>query len=243
MKFKYKEIDSEGLTVLAAISSADKFNRWMYETIAPFCSGSILEIGSGVGNISQYFIHDKSYIYLSDIRENYRDIIKDKFGLDNSRVIDIDIIHPNFRDVYKDLLGKFDSVFCLNVIEHIKDDHLAVENMMKLLKPGGKLTVLVPAFQCLYNGIDSTLEHYRRYSKRALLNVMSEHGLVIKSFYFNSIGILAWFIGGSILRNKTIHEGKMSVYNFFVPVYKIIDRLLFRKIGLSVVCVIQKKGQ
>jgi 2-polyprenyl-3-methyl-5-hydroxy-6-metoxy-1,4-benzoquinol methylase len=242
MNFEYKEIDKEGLTVLAAISSADKFNRWMYETIAPFCSGSILEIGSGVGNISQYFILKGSPICLSDIRENYRDIIKEKFKLDDSRVIDIDIIHPDFGVVYKDLLAKFDSIFCLNVIEHIQDDSLAIENMMKLLKADGKLIVLVPAFQCLYNGIDSTLEHYRRYSKKALINVMAKHGLVIKSFYFNSVGILAWFIGGSILRNKTIQEGKMSLFNFFVPIYKLIDRLLLRKIGLSIVCVIQKKS-
>jgi 2-polyprenyl-3-methyl-5-hydroxy-6-metoxy-1,4-benzoquinol methylase len=241
MEFEYKEIDRDGLIVLDAISSADKFNKWMYETIAPFCSGCILEIGSGVGNISQYFIHDKANIYLSDIRENYRDIIKNKFRLDDSKVIDIDVIHPDFNNAYKDLLGQFDSVFCLNVIEHIKDDGLAVENMMKLLNTNGKLTILVPAFQFLYNGIDATLEHYRRYSKKALLYVMEKHGIIIKTFYFNSVGILAWFIGGSILKNKTIQEGKMNLYNFFVPAYKLIDRLLFRKIGLSVVCVLRKR--
>ena len=51
-EFSFKEIDEEGMETLKAISEANKFNEWMYERIAPDCSGKILEIGSGIGNIS-----------------------------------------------------------------------------------------------------------------------------------------------------------------------------------------------
>ena len=37
-----------GTDTLEVISEADNFNRWMYETIKPHCSGEILEIGSGI---------------------------------------------------------------------------------------------------------------------------------------------------------------------------------------------------
>lgn len=50
--------DILGYSILKSISGADKFNRWMYETIKPFCKGRILEIGGGIGNISQYFLND-----------------------------------------------------------------------------------------------------------------------------------------------------------------------------------------
>jgi SAM-dependent methyltransferase len=240
MKFEYKDLDKEGLSILDTISAADKFNKWMYETIVFFCSGTILEIGSGTGNISQYFILNNKNIFLSDIRLKYRDILKSKFNLDDTRVFNIDVIHSDFCNSNSELLGKFDSIFCLNVIEHIKDDNLAIENIMKLLKVGGKLTVLVPAFQLLYNGIDTTLQHYKRYNKKTLIKLMSRHGSLIKIFYFNSIGILSWYISGKLLKNTTISKGKMSLFNFFVPVYKLVDKLLFQKIGLSVVCVIKK---
>jgi SAM-dependent methyltransferase len=240
MKFAYKDLDKEGLSVLDVISTADKFNNWMYETISPFCSGNILEIGSGVGNISQYFIRDNKHIILSDIRLNYRNIIRTKFSLDNTKVIDIDITHLDFLNIYPELLGKFDSVFCLNVVEHLKDDDLSIENMMKLLKKGGQLTVLVPAYQCLYNEFDVNLEHYRRYDKKTILKLMSKHGNLIKVFYFNSIGILGWFVSGKLFKNNTIQKGEMKLYNYLVPFIKFFDRLTFNRIGLSVVCVIKK---
>ena len=58
--FQFKEIDKEGWETLLAISKADRFNRWMYDIIQPFIKGNILEIGSGIGNISQYFLHCRS---------------------------------------------------------------------------------------------------------------------------------------------------------------------------------------
>lgn len=240
MKFEYKEIDKEGLSVLDVISSADKFNNWMYETISPFCSGNILEIGSGVANISQFFIKDNKDIICSDIRLNYRNTIKTKFNLDHSKVIDLDITPLDFSNIYPELIGKFDSVFCLNVVEHLKDDDLSIANMMKLLKNGGRLTVLVPAHQCLYNGFDINLEHYRRYNKKSILKLMLKRGALVKVFYFNSIGILGWFVSGKLFKNNAIQKGEMKLYNYLVPFIKLFDKLTFHKIGLSVVCVIEK---
>ncbi|MCC6516189.1 MAG: class I SAM-dependent methyltransferase, partial [Chitinophagales bacterium] len=54
--FHFKEIDADGQTTLEAIDKADNFNEWMYQTIKPFCKGKVLEIGSGIGNISRYFL-------------------------------------------------------------------------------------------------------------------------------------------------------------------------------------------
>ena len=57
MRLDYKEFDFEGEKTLKAIASADNFNEWMYSCIKIFCKGKILEIGSGIGNISKYFIY------------------------------------------------------------------------------------------------------------------------------------------------------------------------------------------
>jgi SAM-dependent methyltransferase len=240
MAFDFKEVDKEGLEILDVISKADKFNYWMYETITPYCQGTILEIGSGVGNLSQFFIKEKKDIFLSDIRDNYGDILKSKFNLDGQRVLNIDIAELDFEKKYAELFEKFDSIFCLNVVEHIENDDLAIKNMMKLLKANGTLTVLVPAYQSLYNGFDVTLEHFRRYNEKRLTNLMSKYGLIQKSFYFNAVGILGWWTSGQLFKNTTIPEGEMKLYNTLVPVIRIIDKIVFQKIGLSVVCVLRK---
>ena len=46
--FSYKEIDKSGEETLNVIASANNFNKWMFQTIKPFCKGHILEIGSGL---------------------------------------------------------------------------------------------------------------------------------------------------------------------------------------------------
>jgi 2-polyprenyl-3-methyl-5-hydroxy-6-metoxy-1,4-benzoquinol methylase len=240
MQFEYKDIDEEGLAVLDIISDADRFNQWMYETISPYCTGTILEIGSGIGNISQFFIRDGKSFFTSDIRLNYRDFVKNKFGLDEQRVLDIDISEIDFQNKYSSLLGKFDCVFCLNVIEHIEDDNLSVENMTRLLKAGGTLVVLVPVYKCLYNSLDITLNHYRRYNKKAIVKLMAGHGSLTDVFYFNAVGILGWFVSGNLFKNKTILQGEMKLYNTLVPLIKLVDKILCRKIGLSIICVIKK---
>lgn len=239
MKKEIKEIDLEGLVTLNVIEKADHFNEWMYDIIRPNCNGRILEIGSGIGNISQFFIRDKQEIVLSDLRENYCEIIKQKYP--NNTIIKIDLVHNDFDNEYKNLIGTFNTVFALNVIEHIENDVLAIANCKKLLKFGGKLTILVPAYQFLFCDFDVELEHYRRYTKSSLNTIIDKNNLKRKkTFYFNFIGIFGWFFTGKILKKKTIPEGQMGLFNKLVPVFKLADFLTFRKIGLSVICVSEK---
>ncbi|MGG7036924.1 MAG: class I SAM-dependent methyltransferase [Flavobacterium sp.] len=236
-----KEIDLEGLATLSVIEKADRFNGWMYHTIAPFCKGRILEIGSGIGNISQFFIANKQEIVLSDLRDNYIDILKSKF---TAEVVKIDLVDPDFDIKYKDFLGTFDTVFALNVVEHIKDDVQAIANCKKLLKNNGDLIILVPAYQALFNNFDVELEHFRRYTQKTLKPVILKNDLkIIKTFSFNLIGILGWYFSGNILKKKTIPEGQMGLFNLLVPIFKLADKVTFNKIGLSVICVSTKESK
>lgn len=240
IKFQFKDLDQEGLDILDVISAATKFNKWIYDTVSPFCNGKILEIGSGLGNISTFFIQEKKDITLSDIRGNYRSALEKNFDLKEDSVHNIDIAHPDFRNTYPTLLNSFNSVFALNVVEHIENDELAIQNMYQLLKPGGEMCILVPAYQSLYNDIDHSLEHFRRYNKKSLSKLMGKYAPVKKAFYFNATGIFAWWFSGKILRQKTIPAGEMKLYNTFVPVFKIVDKFSLNRLGLSVICVVKK---
>jgi SAM-dependent methyltransferase len=238
-----KEEYNRGTETLKVISSADNFNQWMYQTIKPYCKGNILEIGSGIGNISQFLLSDGFDITLSDLSASYFDILNDKFkSFDNlQEVILFDFAEKELKLKYPRMVNKYDSIIALNVLEHIDDHRLAIENGLLLLKPGGNLIILVPAFQSLYNQFDKAVEHHRRYSVKSLQKVMSVSGFeIIQTRYFNAAGILGWYVSGKIFRNNIIPGGQMGFYNKLVPLWKIIDCLFGRFCGLSLICVARR---
>lgn len=241
-EFHYKEIDKEGWEILDVISEAHKFNEWMYQTIQPYCSGKILEIGSGIGNISKLFIDMNADITLSDIRANYCEVLKMKFPK-VKEVAQLDLTHPHFEKEYKEYIDTFDTVFALNVVEHIKEDELALANCFKLLKNGGRVVILVPAYQKLYNKFDEELEHFRRYTRKQLNDVIERNGFqVIHSQYFNFMGIPGWYFSGKLQKHKSIPKDQMQLYNRLVPIFKLIDKMLFNKVGLSAISVGMKES-
>lgn len=237
-----KSTDNTGTEVLNVISKANRFNRWMYQTIKPYVKGSALEIGSGIGNISSFFLNDNVSITLSDTEQRYIDILRNRFTGHKSinSILSINLEHSTFESTYAELKEKFDTVFLLNVIEHIKNDQLAIDNIRFLLKPGGYIIILTPAYSFLFSTLDKALGHHRRYTAASLNSLLIESGLIsLKSFYFNFLGIIAWFYG-KLLRLKTIPANEMSFFNKIVPIAKFIDKILFRKAGLSVVIIGQK---
>ncbi|MDX9883189.1 MAG: class I SAM-dependent methyltransferase [Prolixibacteraceae bacterium] len=235
--------DPAGYSTLDAISSADQFNRWMYQTIAPFCNGHILEIGGGIGNISKQVLADGKTLTITELREEYCQLLRKEVGPDQNLrdIVCLDIIDPQFENKYMNMLGTFDTVFALNVIEHIEDDTLAIANCKKLLKPGGQLIILVPAFSFLFNSFDHSLGHFRRYTKKSIIRLFEKNNLQpVHQQYFNFVGTLGWWGSGNLLRKKTVPEGQMKLYNFFVPLIRIIDYFTRRFVGLSVIVVGRK---
>jgi 2-polyprenyl-3-methyl-5-hydroxy-6-metoxy-1,4-benzoquinol methylase len=122
--------DPAGLHTLQVIGKANRFNQWMYSEFKPFLKGDILEIGSGIGNISQLVINDGLNITLSDYNAEYCRWLKKKFS-DSANVkdiLEIDLSHSDFKKYYVRFQEKFDTIFLLNVIEHLADDTAAIAN-------------------------------------------------------------------------------------------------------------------
>lgn len=242
---RFHEGDHAGQKTLETIARADRFNEWMYRTIVPHCSGKILEIGSGIGNISQFFLRSGSIrsITLSDIREDYCRLLHQKFSLYETleEVLLMDLSEPEFERHFMGYHEAFDTLFALNVIEHIRDDHAAIQNCRYLLKKTGRLVILVPAYSFLYCGFDEALGHYRRYTIKSLNHVFRKNGLdIVHSQYFNFTGILGWFFSGKILKKRSIPSGQMGFYNRMVPFFKVIDKMILNSSGLSVITVGRK---
>jgi 2-polyprenyl-3-methyl-5-hydroxy-6-metoxy-1,4-benzoquinol methylase len=229
--------DPTGSATLDNISEAESFNKWMYSAISPNLYGKILEIGSGIGNISAFVLKDNSNVTLSDLRPEYCEYLSNHFENNSGFSVElIDLADPDFELKHQKLLNSFDSVFALNVIEHIEDDSLAITNCRKLLKESGNLVILVPAYQWLYCRFDIELGHFRRYNRKTLSALFKKNGLTVKEmYYFNAAGIFGWLLFGKILNTRQIKKEQMRIYNRFVSIFMLIDKIIFRKSGLSII--------
>jgi SAM-dependent methyltransferase len=237
--------DQVGFSTLSTISTADRFNRWMYETIAPFCKGEIIEIGAGIGNISRCFLEDGKNLTITELHDEYCEFLKTSLSGYNSlrEVLVMDITDPEFDERFGSLSGCYDTVFALNVIEHISDRDLAMENCRKLLKPGGTMVILVPAFPRLFNRFDEKLGHFLRFTGKTLGKLMEQNGFsVFFKKYFNTAGVAGWWFTGTVLRKEQIPEGQMGLYNRFVPLFRLFDKFTAGFAGLSIIAAGIKKA-
>jgi SAM-dependent methyltransferase len=236
--------DPSGWKTLELFAEAPAFNKWLFDQISPFCKGAVLEAGSGIGNISGLLLDHHFKLTLSDMRAEYCRLLKHKFGAspDLQAVHQLDLALPDFESRYPDLLNRFDTVVALNVVEHIKEDALAVRNAAKLLRNEGNLIVLVPSGRYLYNRFDRELGHYRRYSGKAVSRLLTNAGLqVFYSGYFNSAGIAGWWFSGSVLKKKIIPGSQLKIFDRLVPAFRILDQCTKKIAGLSVISVAAKQ--
>jgi SAM-dependent methyltransferase len=86
-----------------------------------------------------------------------------------------------FRD------GSFDVVMASDVLEHIERDGKAVSEIARVLRPSGSVILSVPAHGWLFSPHDMALQHFRRYSKRALRDLLERNRLRVSGLsYWNA---------------------------------------------------------
>ncbi len=225
---------------LDLLSKADNFTNWLFDTVKPYLGGTILEIGSGRGTYSKLTIDSfpGSKIILSDIDIKYVEQLKSKFASERVSVVRLGLEN---KEDFKNLTN-VDSVFALNVIEHVEHDVDAINNIYEILNPGGRLILVTPAYKFLFNCIDKTVDHYRRYTKKEMLEKVAQTKFKVKSlFFFNFLSILGWYWNGTIMKKEILNENALKFFNFLVPVLKFIEKYILRKtIGLSLVVVLEK---
>jgi len=82
----------------------------------------------------------------------------------------------------------FDMAVSLDVIEHLDDDHGALRELRRVVRPGGALLVTVPAYQWLWSGHDVINHHRRRYTRRSMQRAAEAAGWrQERTTYFNSL--------------------------------------------------------
>ncbi len=226
-----------GIKTLEIISKANRFNKWMFEKIEPYVGKKILEIGAGTGNITQFLL-DKGEVTCLDASAKCIAALKKRFS--NSKRISVFL--SDISNLDNSWEGRiFDTVVCLNVLEHIRNDAEALSNMVSLLEKNGRLILLLPMCRWLYGSLDKNLGHYRRYQNVEMYRKYKKLDLVLeKETYFNLLGILGWFLNGKILKRKILPSTQMKLYDLSVPLFRLVENFLQAKFGLSLILILRK---
>jgi SAM-dependent methyltransferase len=135
-----------------------------------------------------------------------------------------------------------DSIVCLNVLEHVRDDLRALEHMRQVLEPGGRAVFMLPAFESLYGPIDRNLGHFRRYSKRSWRDLAARAGFRIKlARYTNPVGFLGWWVNAKILGKTEQSEAQIALFDsVIVPVMSRAEAWMEPPFGQSIFTVLEK---
>jgi len=229
---------------LETVARNDNFNNWMYSEIKPYINGNILEVGSGLGTFSRKIIKDfpANAVFLSDVNEEYLRRLRQSFTIsNNTQVVKLDLNNPG--DFAALSPNQFDTIICLNVLEHIADDIFALQEIKKLLKSNGRLILLVPCHKWLYNELDKAVLHYRRYHKRELTQKIVQAGfLVERLWYFNFFSIFGWFVNGTIFKKAKLSRHAFTIFNAAVPILRLIEKyILARSVGMSLIAIAKKQ--
>jgi SAM-dependent methyltransferase len=230
------DADPVGAATLECMATAQAFNRWMFDRVRPWIGRRILEVGAGVGNMSQFFA-DGEHLVLTDTDAGYRERLRQRFaGRGNVTVRELSL--PHVPDGLA--ADRFDTIVCLNVLEHIGDDRASLAAMRGLLVPGGRLVLLVPALPFLYGTLDVALGHHRRYTPRSLRQRFRETGLDVTHLeYFNLAGIPGWWFTGRVLRRRLIPPGALKAYDRLVWLFR-GERFLRWRLGQSLIAIGQR---
>jgi SAM-dependent methyltransferase len=205
----------------------------MFDRVARWIGSHVLEVGSGIGNMSQWFI-DRERVVLTDTEVAYREQLQRRFaGRSNVTVAPLSLPAGS-----PDLAGQtFDSIVCLNVLEHIEEDVASLRTLRTLLRPGGRVVLLVPALPALYGSLDRALGHVRRYTPSLLRSRCAAAGLTMAHLeYFNLAGIPGWWFAGRVLRRALIPAGPLGLYDKLVPLFR-YERYLPLRVGQSLIAI------
>jgi ubiquinone/menaquinone biosynthesis C-methylase UbiE len=80
--------------------------------------------------------------------------------------------------------NSYDLVCAFDVVEHVENETLAIQEISRVLKVGGQTFTTVPAFKTLWGDHDIINHHFRRYKKKGYNQLFSENK--IDTSYLNN---------------------------------------------------------
>jgi SAM-dependent methyltransferase len=223
----------------AALQEADNYRAALIKSFRPFLRGQVLEVGAGVGQMSE------SLRALKDVSRHVAVEPDEKFLPHLREIIPpADLVAGTAKDVPP--TTRWDALVSINVLEHIEHDNPELALYRQLLAPQrGHLCLFVPARQEIYAPLDRDFGHFRRYQAPALRAQLERAGFEIVTLrYYNIIGYLAWWWSFCVRKQRTFNVGSVRFYDrvLFPPIFWLEHTLCPPPIGQSLLVVARARA-
>jgi SAM-dependent methyltransferase len=223
-----------GHRILEAMRSAPRYADAIYRLIVaalPPDGSQILDFGAGDGAFAERFRRDRCTV----------DCVEpDPANRQSLAAIGFHSV-PGIADLPA---GRYDFIYTVNVLEHLEDLSYHVAELCRVLRPGGRLFVFVPAFTTLWTSLDDEVGHVRRFTRRTLTLALADGGFAVEeSRYFDSLGFIA-ALGVRLLEKIGAFRYSPETVGFYdrvlLPASLLGDGTFSRFLGKNVVAVARK---
>ncbi|GIV26326.1 MAG: methyltransferase [Bacteroidia bacterium] len=189
----------------------------------------VLEIGCGNGYVLKGL---KELNYQLVGSEIYLDGLKNvRKRLSDIELIQMDALNMPFEN-------EFDAIGAFDVIEHIQEDVLVMQNIHSSLKTNGFFFITVPQYQWMWSYLDDYAKHKRRYTQKELKQKLQKVGFKI-SYCSSFVTFLFPFVVISrfLKKNKSLEEVTINdvIQEFMIPDW--LNNLFYKMMRIDVVLI------
>jgi len=209
------------------LSARDHFwFRWRFAAVRrlfaqlridPTMPAQALDVGCGSGILRDQLEQATAWT-IDGVDLNLEALARARRGRGQLFYYDISERNPRFT-------GRYDYVLLFDVLEHIEPTPPFVEAVTRLLRPGGRLVVNVPALQLLFSQYDTAAGHFRRYTISTLAREFDRAGLVAEGAAYWGFSLVPLLMVRRALIRRVADPGDVIRFGFKPPT-RLINRLL-----------------
>jgi SAM-dependent methyltransferase len=224
-----QQVQSE---VLEGLATAVNHRRWFVNFAIPYLGERPIEIGSGLGDYALEWAPHFPRFTATEADPDRLVQLKERLAG-----------HPTI-EVRQMLLpteetNDYSAAVSYNVLEHIEDHVGALRSMSRLVRPGGAIVLIVPAFPFAMSPVDIATGHVRRYTKKSMTEALLGAGLQPERVHYaNALGLLGYYMATSVFKLAPKEGPMVKFYDRLVlPVTREAERVFRPPFGQSVFAV------
>lgn len=221
---------------LEDLTSAVNYRKWLCSLGFPHFGDDVLEIGSGLGHYASEWADMGARITATEADASRLTTLRERFAQD-ARVTVRELTVPIAET------ADYSTVVAYNVLEHIEDHVDALRSFAGLLRHGGSIVLVVPAFAFAMSEFDRAIGHHRRYRTAGLARALDDAGLEVqRCHYINGPGLLAWYVTCRLLGGRPKEGPMLTAYDkLYVPIERRIESKIRMPFGQSVFAVARRR--